>query len=124
MTSETVLDLAALAVIRSLQQPGAEDLVRKIVDMFVEDSELYGSVIGQAIQDANTDHLGAAAHSLKSCAANVGAIEVAEMAAKLEMLGRNKSLDGADQLHVALQSALVAARCALLAHVASDNAEA
>ena len=117
MTSESVLDLSALSVIRSLQQPGAEDLVKKIVAMFIEDSELYGSVIGQAITDANPAHLVAAAHSLKSCAANVGAIEVAATAARLEALGREKSLEGAAALQTDLQAALIAARSALTEHV-------
>jgi HPt (histidine-containing phosphotransfer) domain-containing protein len=122
MTSEAVLDLSALSVIRSLQQPGAEDLVRKIVDMFIEDSELYGSVIGQAIQDGNAEHLGAAAHSLKSCAANVGAMQVAKTAAKLEAIGRERVLEDAGRLHAALQAALIAARTALVEHVQTHDA--
>lgn len=122
MTSDTILDPAALSVIRSLQQPGAEDLVQKIVDMFIEDSELYGSVIGQAIEEGNAEHLGAAAHSLKSCAANVGAMQVAATAAELEARGRDKSLEDAGSLHADLHTALIAARRALIEHVQSYDA--
>lgn len=109
MNSEMVLDLTALSVIRSLQQPGMENLVTKIISMFLEDSERYATEIKEAVGDINAERLGASAHSLKSTAANVGAMQVSAIAARLEMLGRTKSLDAAEPLVAELCDALAAA---------------
>ena len=110
MDAEPILDLTALDVIRSLQQPGAEDLVSKIVAMFLEDAERYRAEMRQAIEDQDAERLGAAAHSLKSCAANVGAMQVSAVAARLEMLGRNQALGSAREKFAELEAALPAAR--------------
>lgn len=110
MNTEPVLDLTALDVIRSLQQPGSEDLVSKIVAMFLEDAERYRGEISKAIEAHDAERLGAAAHSLKSCAANVGAMQVSAVAARLELLGRNQSLDAANEDFSELEEALPAVR--------------
>ena len=114
MEAEQVLDLTALDMIRSLQQPGSEDLVSKIVAMFLEDSERYRGEIGQAIEESDATRLGAAAHSLKSCAANVGAMQVSAVAARLEMLGRNDAVATVGNQFRDLEAALTAARERLL----------
>ena len=114
MDAEHVLDLSALDMIRSLQQPGTEDLVSKIVAMFLEDSERFRGEISQAVAASDACRLGAAAHSLKSCAANVGAMQVSAAASRLEVLGRNRALSTADRLFGELEAALAAARQRLL----------
>ncbi|MEM9402554.1 MAG: Hpt domain-containing protein [Pseudomonadota bacterium] len=114
MDAEQVLDLTALDMIRSLQQPGTEDLVSKIVAMFLEDSERYRGEIRQAIDDSDASRLGAAAHSLKSCAANVGAMQVSAVASRLEILGRNDALASVGNQFNDLETALAAARERLL----------
>lgn len=110
MNSHAVLDASALDVIRSLQQPGSEDLVSKIISMFLEDAARYANEVGEAVQQASADRLGAAAHSLKSCAANVGAMQVSAIAAELERLGRSGSVEGAGERYAELETAIAAAR--------------
>ncbi len=123
MNSETVLDLTALSVIRSLQQPGAENLVMKIISMFLEDSARYATEISSAVQNTNAEQLGASAHSLKSTAANVGAMQVSAIAARLEMLGRTKSLDAAAPLVAELADALTAAHDMLKVQLEKEEAD-
>jgi len=106
MEAETILDVTALDAIRSLQQPGGDDLVSKIIAMFVEDSGRYGNEIRDAIAQSDAGRLGAAAHSLKSCAANVGAMQVSALAARLEALGRGGDVDSADGLQQQLEASL------------------
>jgi HPt (histidine-containing phosphotransfer) domain-containing protein len=122
MDAETVLDVSALEAIRSLQQPGAEDLVSKIVGLFVEDSERYGAEIGDAIHASDAGRLGAAAHSLKSCAANVGAMQVSALAARLEALGRSGDVATASELHRTLDQSLSEARQRLSELIAGQQA--
>lgn len=110
MDVEKAFDSSALENIRALQKPGMEDLVGKIVSMFFEDSERYSETIGQAIAKEDAGALGAAAHSLKSCAANVGAMEVSAIAARLELLGREQTLSGAMGTYEELQRAIIAVK--------------
>lgn len=114
MEAEVTIDMNALNAIRSLQQPGTEDLVSKIIAMFLEDSNRYRDEIGDAIRDGSAERVGVAAHSLKSCAANVGAMQVSAVAASLELLGRNASLGDAPIMFEKLQAAVEAARRTLV----------
>ena len=101
--TDVTIDTHALDAIRALQQPGTEDLVSKIISMFLEDAIRYRDEIGAAIREGSPERVGVAAHSLKSCAANVGAMQVSAAAAALETLGRH--LDAAAE-RVALEPLL------------------
>ena len=114
METDVTIDTNALDAIRSLQQPGTEDLVSKIISMFLEDANRYRDEIGDAIEKGSAERVGVAAHSLKSCAANVGAMQVSATAAALELLGRNASLEDAPAQFEKLKSAVAAARAKLV----------
>lgn len=114
MDTDLTIDTQALDAIRALQQPGTEDLVSKIISMFLEDAVRYRDEIGEAIRDGNPERVGVAAHSLKSCAANVGAMKVSAAAAELEKLGRTSALDHAPEQFEKLETAVDAARKTLV----------
>lgn len=112
--TDVTIDTHALDAIRALQQPGTEDLVSKIISMFLEDAIRYRDEIGAAIRDGSPERVGVAAHSLKSCAANVGAMQVSAAAAALETLGRDAALDNAPAEFEKLEVAVDAARKSLV----------
>jgi signal transduction histidine kinase/DNA-binding response OmpR family regulator len=98
-----VLDRAALDQLRALQQPGASDLLAKVIGLYLESSAPLVQKLRDAIDAADADRAREAAHALKSSSANVGAKALAAMAQRLEAMGRAGDLAGAVALCAELQ---------------------
>lgn len=79
------------------------DLLREIVDLFVENASHIMVEIKNAIDQRNAYRLNRAAHLLKGSVGNFGACPVFESALKLEMLGKQNSLDGVDTIFNGLE---------------------
>ena len=67
-----------------LHKIGGDSLVRKMVAAFLENASRRIDGARRAVAASDAAALGAAAHSLKSSAGNVGADELARQAAELE----------------------------------------
>lgn len=80
----TAIDPEIIGQLKNLQKPGGEDIVTKIIKLFLESSRENVELIRKAIQDADLKSLTLQAHSLKSAAANVGAVALSEVCLKLE----------------------------------------
>jgi len=93
--SGAVLDPRALDQIRALQQPGAPDLLGRIIGLYLENSRTLTEQIRAALAAGDATGLLQAAHALKSSSANVGATALADLAGQLEALGREARLDAA-----------------------------
>jgi signal transduction histidine kinase/CheY-like chemotaxis protein len=91
----TALDPRALEQIRALQQPGAPDLVAKIIALYLENSRSLMEKIRAALAAGDANALREAAHALKSSSGNVGATGLVEIARQLEALGRDGKSDAA-----------------------------
>ncbi len=89
-----VLDMEAIGRIRELQQPGAPDLLAKIVQLFIDHSPGVLAAIRQAVANGDAPALRNGAHSLKSSSANIGATRLAAVCRSLEAMGRDGKLDG------------------------------
>ncbi len=90
-----LIDKNVLEGIRALQQPGAPDVVAKIVGTFLSSS---GDLVGEleaAVKSGDTEVIQRSAHTLKSSSANIGAIILAELCKELESIGREQRLDDA-----------------------------
>ncbi len=74
---------------------GDQEVLQKIVELFLEDSQVVLSQIRDAIERQDTETLTCSAHSLKGAVSNFGAQRAFCAARKMESLGRNKDLDGA-----------------------------
>jgi diguanylate cyclase (GGDEF)-like protein len=74
----------------------------KMVTFFLEDAPGQLEAIVQAIAVADAAALGELAHSLKGAGRNLGANQFAAIAKQLEDLGRKGSIQGAEQLSLAL----------------------
>ena len=94
-TATAVLDEQALVQLRQLQQPGGPDLVSKVIGIYLDSSRSLTEKLRTALTAGDASGVREAAHALKSSSANVGATALAELARRLEMMGREASLDGA-----------------------------
>ncbi len=93
-----LIDPLALDRIRSLDEGGASALLRKIIGIFLDNSPQLLDAIKTASATNDAQALRAAAHSLKSNAANLGALRLAEICKELEHMGRNNTLTAAAPL--------------------------
>ena len=66
--------------------------------MTLKDAESFVSTIGNAIRQDKAGDFGLEANSLKSIAAQVGAINLSEMAKKLEFIGKENKIEDASAL--------------------------
>jgi len=111
--NESVIDQGPLDAIRALQQPGSDNLLDTILEMYLAQSVELTAKIGRAVADSRADDLHEAAHSLKSSSANVGAMLVYELARELEAVGRGGDTGGAAELRDRLEVAVSDANTAL-----------
>jgi CheY-like chemotaxis protein len=86
------LDARALETIRQMQQPGAPDLLEKIITLYLESSPQLMSALNGAIAANDAAAISRAAHALRSGSANVGAMALAEVCRALEAAGRSGDL--------------------------------
>jgi HPt (histidine-containing phosphotransfer) domain-containing protein len=117
-----VIDQAPLDAIRSLQQPGSENLLNTILRLYLDQSTELGAKIGRAVAASSAADLREAAHSLKSSSANVGAMQVSELARELELAGIDGNLADAAGLCDRLEAAIRKANAALATILASEAA--
>jgi signal transduction histidine kinase/CheY-like chemotaxis protein len=93
--AEAVLDKQALEQLRSLQRPGGPDLLGKVIGLYLDNSQGLLERLRGALGAGDPDGLREAAHALKSSSANVGATALAELAKRLEAMGRAADLSQA-----------------------------
>ncbi|MCB9730746.1 MAG: Hpt domain-containing protein [Deltaproteobacteria bacterium] len=85
------IDPRAIARLRRI---GGDELLRRIVDLYLGESGARVDATTEASAAADLDAVEAAAHSLKSMAGNVGATQVLELAADIELAARRGGGDG------------------------------
>ena len=86
-----VLDLAVLDKYRKRERPGRKNLLDRIVDAYLKQSPQHIDQLRKAILDGDSNGIEAAAHTLKSSSANVGAMALSALCQELETQGRNCS---------------------------------
>jgi PAS domain S-box-containing protein len=112
------LDKASLLNVVS----GDEDLLREVIQLFLEESSRLMAEMQQAIADGDTARLGRSAHSLKGAAGLFAVASVTEPAQKLESLARSRQLAAAAEVYGCLEHELGRLRPALAALLASPPA--
>ena len=90
MQAHSAIDHSVIGGIRAIQPPG-ENLVAKIVELFLQEADRLGRCLEQSISDADWESAGKHAHSLKSCSANVGAMQVSALSHDLESACRGQT---------------------------------
>ncbi|MFM9886454.1 MAG: response regulator [Burkholderiales bacterium] len=89
---EPLIDFAAIAVIRQLQQPGAADVVDRVVRTYCSDAPKLIERMRASLQGADVETLIRSAHSLKSSSASVGVMRLASLSKEVEMRARANDL--------------------------------
>jgi len=74
----------AIDTIRSLQRPGKEDLLGKVVQVYFDKTPGLISDMQQAVKEGDLDEVKASAHSLKSSSAYVGADSLSDKCRRIE----------------------------------------
>ncbi len=90
-----VLDPQALGRIRALHRPGTEDLLAKVVDLYVSNSASLTEAMRLAALSHDIEGIKSAAHALKSSSANIGALAFAELCNEVEAAARQETIDHA-----------------------------
>jgi HPt (histidine-containing phosphotransfer) domain-containing protein len=83
-----VLDAATLETLRSLQDDGDDDLVADLIDLFFQDAPARVAGMHAAIVREDWPALASCAHSLKGSCGSLGALQLAQLCARLEQVGR------------------------------------
>ena len=107
---EMALDPSVTQTLRGLAEGTDLSMLDEIYGAFTASSVEYFANLRRAVAEKSADALGKAAHGLKGAAANIGAVQVAEIARELECLGNSGSITGAEALLTALETRLSRAR--------------
>ncbi len=112
----SVLDPAAIENLREMVGGDVEFMI-ELIDVFLNDAPRMLSDMRQSFESGDAEVLHRAAHSLKSNAAEFGAIGLSDLCREIETLSKAGAVDGTDELvtrakaeYVQVQAALEAAR--------------
>ncbi len=95
--TDTVLDPTVIESLRDLDE-GAGDLLREILDLFLDDAPGLAARIREAVAAGNAEQLRTSAHTLKGSSANVGAIHISAVCLELQKLGDAGTTEGTADL--------------------------
>ena len=90
--ASVALDLRAIERIREMERRGAERLLERLIDTYLDSSTRLMADAQGALARGDSSALRQATHTLKSSSANLGAIELARLAAEIERLARGERL--------------------------------
>jgi len=92
-TDSQVIDLEAIAQLRALQSPRRPRFLIDLVEKYASDARNGVASIRAAVAAGDARELKARAHRLKGSSRTVGAAQVAELCAQLELLGKAGTTD-------------------------------
>ncbi|MDB5602234.1 MAG: domain S-box protein [Xanthobacteraceae bacterium] len=111
---EGAVDRQVLDSLRDVERAGAPGLVKKITDLFLEDTPRQLTDLRESVQRSDSVGLAKTAHTLKGSAANLGARGMVRICAELEALGRDGDISIAPSLVADLENEFDPVREALL----------
>lgn len=100
-----IVDVKAWKSITSLQKPGKEDMLAKILTLYLADSQQLVDKLHQGMDAGDATAVNQAAHSLKSRSAVLGALSLATLCQQFETLSRQGQLKEAEPLQDQLDAA-------------------
>jgi len=98
LTSQCIIDQNALDNIRALQEEGQEDILNKVIKIFLDDSPERLIELRKAVDSGDAPSINRIAHTLKSSCANLGALRLSSLFREMEMMGRRNSILYASEL--------------------------
>jgi signal transduction histidine kinase/DNA-binding response OmpR family regulator len=101
--NDNILNQAVLDQIRRLQRPNSENLLAKLINMYLENSAQIITNLRKAIVEKNAAAIREAAHDLKSTSANLGATELTNLSLQLEIICDEERIAETDEAFIAIQ---------------------
>lgn len=93
------------ATIERLRTWGGEELPGKLIRIFLSHTPERAAQIREGIEEKDPRKAGTGAHSLKSSAGNVGAIQLQRLCQEIEILAEEGNIDGLETRLSALEQA-------------------
>ena len=115
---ETEPDSIDMQALERLRKIGGEELLSKIVALFVSHAEPAIKEAVASLQRGDLDRVQWAAHSLKSSAGNLGAQQLQNLAGRIEQLAETKKAGEIQPLLADLETAYLKAKARLVREVA------
>jgi CheY-like chemotaxis protein/HPt (histidine-containing phosphotransfer) domain-containing protein len=112
-SSQSVIDQKVLDNIRALQEEGKEDLLNKIITIFLNDSPERLKELRKAVNSGDASSINRIAHTLKSSCANLGAMNLSSHFKEMEAMGRTNLIEQAPELLSQIEIEFLAAEAAL-----------
>ncbi|MDH4252618.1 MAG: response regulator, partial [Nitrospira sp.] len=100
-----IVDVKAWKSITSLQKPGKEDILAKILTLYLAHSQQLVDTLHQGMNAGDATAVNQSAHSLKSRSAVLGALSLATLCQQFETLSRQGQLKEAEPLQDQLDAA-------------------
>jgi signal transduction histidine kinase/DNA-binding response OmpR family regulator len=111
---ESAVDQHLLNALRKAERAGAPGLVKKVTDLFLEDTPRQLSDLRESMRRGDCARLAELAHTLRGSAANLGAHEMVRVCTELEELGRDGDISIVPSRFADLESQFSSVRDALL----------
>ena len=92
------VDASVLAELRAYQREGEDDIVTRLIDLFVGQTADQLEAIRGALQQSDARTMGEVAHALKGASGTVGARRMASISEELQHKGRSGIIDGVEPL--------------------------
>lgn len=103
---KSVLNRSVLDHLREISPENADDFLRDVVNMFLQQAPLVINDIYNFCREKRYIEMGQAAHKLKGSSLNIGATALGEMCKEIELNGRDNRGGDCEQMRVALQSVM------------------
>ncbi|NWH06773.1 ATP-binding protein [Desulfobacter latus] len=117
-SDEGVISMAALDVIRGMQPPGADDILTKVIKIFLRDAPERTQKISLAMAAGDMESIREHAHYMKSSSGNLGAVYLSALYKEMEEHTREtESLDRLSQIISEIEPALDQAMSRLKEHM-------
>ena len=97
------VDASVLNGLSKLQQESGQDLVKRLVQVYLQSSRELVTRLRSAIESADAESIGTDAHALRSSSAKVGALKLADLCRTLGTAGRQGDLSAAPALQQQIQ---------------------
>ena len=108
-----ILDQAALDGIRALQTDGGPNVLKRVIDLYLDDAPKLIQRLKYAVAAEDAPEIERAAHTLKSTSASLGALKLAQLCKELEASARLNSTAKAKQIFSEFEAAYNGVRVAL-----------
>ena len=107
------LDVSVLEAIQKLTRTNGEQLLGRVIDVFLESTPKLVGDLDTALADRDCRQVKTAAHALRSCCGSVGATQLASISRSIEELDEERLAIGADEWREQLAQCVEATRLAL-----------